>query len=1077
MGGKTIRTETDKILGIQLNSATYGVVIPIVLGTSRIAGNIIDYYDFTAIPHTETQRAGKGGVTMKHTSYTYEAAVLIGLAEGPSGGIGKVWANGEVYDNLAALNLTLFNGIYGQTPWSYTQSRHPEKALPYSGLAYVAGVIGMGQTGVPPVLNFEYKGLLRDTGDGIDVNPADAIAFICTDPLNGVGFGIGGIDTESLERYRRYCKAADLLISVPLTETKKAYEIINEICKATNTIVFWSQNKLKFVPKCDERLERGGVVYEPDLTPLYDLGPDDFLEMDNGQLVKFEREDNAEAYNHVPVEFLNRANSYEKEIAEAKIQVDINRRGLRSMSAVNIPYIHTKARAEYVANQMVMESLYGRNKYIFRLGWSHCLLEPGDFVTIYDPVISPDKIPVTIDSIEENEDGALEVVAKGRPPGIYSPARYTTYEAERPEIDRNVPPGPTTATVFNPSPEYAGQLEAWIAASGGPDWGGCHVWVSDSGEQYAHVGTIDAPSRHGVLMADLPAGDAIDTQNLLRVQLVGGGPLLSGTQQDAHNLNTLCWVNGELIAYATATLAGDKQYTLSYLVRGVYNTPIKNHPAGSKFVRLDRGMFRYPFDVDRLGKQIYIKLTSYNIHGSATQSLAEVTPITHTLSAQLPPDVSNIVIDEDTYRLRDGTVLSDIIVSFDAPKYLALSHYNIFYDLNDTGWTFAGMTDKSTYVIKALPQAKTIKVKVTTVGAGLESEGTISTPYTIIGKSAAPPDVTWGECSFIDRIILRWNAVEGSDIDKYEVRLDTNFGADDANLIYRGDGLSCTIEKPTQREYRFWIKALDRSGNYSVNATDITLENPVPSTPAQPTIAPFFSSLWIEIHPVLDNDIKGYALYMTPCDEQSEPTGDAQRILYPTAQRVTWYATPNSHFLVQVAAFDVLGEGEKSSPILARTRTIDEVAAFAQDIVFPRIVDELPELPNPQYPEGSFVVLKTNHRFYRNVDEEWDDSVSVEQIVGKITAGMIAAGAIGAAEIAAGALRADHFAAGSIEAYIAAVKTAFIDAAHIISVRADQIMVGDSSAPIPLAIQPGDILFRFDGSLLSTQGLKPIGME
>jgi hypothetical protein len=61
-----------------------------------------------------------------------------------------------------------------------------------------------------PELNFEYKGLLRDTGDGIDVNPADAIAFICTNPLNGVGFGVGGIDTDSLERYRTYCKAADL---------------------------------------------------------------------------------------------------------------------------------------------------------------------------------------------------------------------------------------------------------------------------------------------------------------------------------------------------------------------------------------------------------------------------------------------------------------------------------------------------------------------------------------------------------------------------------------------------------------------------------------------------------------------------------------------------------------------------------------------------------------------------------------------------------------------------------------------------------------------------------------------------
>lgn len=819
MGGKTIENKTEKILGIQLNSATYGVVVPLVLGTSRIAGNIIDYYDFKAIPHTETQRTGKGGhTTIKNTSYTYEAAVLIGLAEGPSGGIGKIWVNGEKAGGLSSLNLTLFSGTYGQASWSYTQSKHPEKALPYSGLAYVAGVIDLGESGTPPVFNFEYKGLLRNTGDGIDVNPADAIAFICSDPVNGVGFGIGGIDAESLERYRRFCKAADLFISVPLTETKKAYEIINEICKATNTIVFWSQDKLKFVPKCDERLERDGVVYEPDLVPLYDLTADDFLEIEDGQLVKFEREDNAEAYNHVPVEFLNRANSYEKEIAEAKIQVDINRRGLRSMSAVDIPYLHTKKRAEYVANQMVMESLYGRNKYIFRLGWSHCLLEPGDFVTIYDPAISPDKIPVTIDSIEEDEDGALAVVAKGRPPGIYSPARYETYEAERPDIDFNVPPGPTTATVFIPSPEVSGRLETWIAVSGGENWGGCSVWVSDNGENYQQVGTIDGPSRHGVLTEDLPAGAVIDTMHTLKVELHNNLQLLSGSQEDAHNLNTLCWVDGELIAYATAILVGERRYALTYLIRGVYNTPISEHPAGSKFVRLDPHLFRHPFSLDQIGKQFYIKLTSKNIYDVAEQSLDEVEPITHVITAQTPPNVKDIFIDENTYRLKDGTVLTDIWVAFSAPKYTVLSHYNVYYDLGD-GWKYSGMADGTNYIIKALPQARLIKVKITTVATvGLESEGIISEPYLIVGKDRPPSDVEKLTLTRVGSMIKAViTPVPDPDIRGYEIRMGPSWA--NSILIKATDQAQTEFEAPNEGSLTFWVKAIDNSGNPSANAT------------------------------------------------------------------------------------------------------------------------------------------------------------------------------------------------------------------------------------------------------------------
>lgn len=57
------------------------------------------------------------------------------------------------------------------------------------------------------------------------------------------------------------------------------------------------------------------------------------------------------------------------------------------------------------------------------------------------------------------------------------------------------------------------------------------------------------------------------------------------------------------------------------------------------------------------------------------------------------------------------------------------------------------------------------------------------------------------------------------------------------------------------------------------------------------------------------------------------------------------------------------------------------------------------------------------------------------------------------------------------------VRDGQIKSAKIDNLQADKIRIGDSSAPIPLAVQPGDTLFRFDGSLLSTQGEKPLGME
>ena len=74
--------------------------------------------------------------------------------------------------------------------------------------------------------------------------------------------------------------------------------------------------------------------------------------------------------------------------------------------------------------------------------------------------------------------------------------------------------------------------------------------------------------------------------------------MLSGTQADADNLVTLCYVDGELISYRTATLTAAYQYDLTYLRRGVYGTAINAHSAGSNFARFgpsDPSLFRYRY--------------------------------------------------------------------------------------------------------------------------------------------------------------------------------------------------------------------------------------------------------------------------------------------------------------------------------------------------------------------------------------------------------------------------------------------------------------------------------------------------
>jgi hypothetical protein len=290
--------------------------------------------------------------------------------------------------------------------------------------------------------------------------------------------------------------------------------------------------------------------------------------------------------------------------------------------------------------------------------------------------------------------------------------------------------------------------------------------------------------------------------------------------------------------------------------------------------------------------------------------------------------------------------------------------------------------------------------------------------------------------------------------------------------VWHGTETTAVIT-PVSRSETFYLKARDAGGRYSQTAAVKTITNNTPTTPDSPTVGEFFSALWITINPVPDNDIVAYTLYMTPVDESGDPTGDTQVTTYLNAGRVTYNASPGTRFRVEVAAADVLGEGSKSTPVYARTRKIEGVAEFAQGLTPPRIVDELPTLPDSDYPEGCLVVLTTDHVLYRCTGTTWDASVDVDLIAGQIQAGMIAAGAIGADEIAAGEILADHFAAGSIEAYVAAVQEAFIDSAHIIEIEADKIKVGGGSPGISLTKPAGAHLWHFDGSLMSTDGISP----
>lgn len=654
-GGGTNTSETPAT-GVQFQSSANGLPVPIIFGKTRVSPNLGWYGDFNAIPHTSKQSSGGkgGGDAPTNTTFTYQASFILFLGEGPVASVPRCWKDKDA--PIPATNLfSVFLGGYTQNPWSYLAGAHPDQALSYRGMAYAAANgYDLKSSASLSNHNFEVVGFSSlNPGAGVwDCDPKDILTGIFTNSH----WGVPGFNASLLADYTEfstYCKASGLLFSPAYTDQAAAAQMVTDLMQLTNSGIYFSEGLLKIVPYGDATVAGNGVTFTPSLTPAGYLGDDDFLVSSDEDPITVKRNaipttvgTSSDAYNQVQIEFVNRANDYQVEIAPAQDQASIDTYGLRPMSVITAHQIADAGVAQAVAQLILQRSVYIRNQYEFKLGWQWIALEPTDIVAVSDSVLGLVNFPVRIISIEEDDDGELSLVAEDAPPGAASFVSAPIPISGGYSADYNVAPGDVSAPVLFEPPVglTGGNLQVWIAASGGAMWGGCDVWVSDDGDSYLKAGRINGPSRYGSLTASLPQVADPDLTNTLAIDLTASkGELLSSTQAQADALVTLCWVDGELLAYQTATLTSAHQYGLSYLRRGQYGTPDTTHGSGKPFVRIDDGLGKFAFTSDRINQPAYVKFVSFNVYGGGIQSLADVQPYVYTISgAALKAALANV---------------------------------------------------------------------------------------------------------------------------------------------------------------------------------------------------------------------------------------------------------------------------------------------------------------------------------------------------------------------------------------------------------------------------------------------------
>jgi hypothetical protein len=519
----------------------------------------------------------------------------------------------------------------------------------------------LGSSDSMPNMSFEVLGLYGAAAVPTsvctpDVNPGDVLRDLLTNSTYGLGMSSGALSEGN---FTAYCAAANFMASPVYAQQRAASDIVSELVRIGNSEVVWApaSGTILVVPYADQNVshtpfEPGGgpnpdccipgdeVTYSPSLTPAYSLTLSDFLAAPGTDPVVVTRKRQADSYNAVQVECLDRSNSYNIAVVEAKDQAAIDRYGLRVMEPVVLHAICDTSIARNVAQTILQRELYVRNTYEFTLGYRFCRLDPMDIVALTEPGLGLSGQLARVLEITENESFELQVIAEQLTVGVSTPADVGVQATEGYVVDNNADPGSAgTPVILQPPVELSGVPQIWLGSSGGDNWGGAQVWASNDGTTYAMVGQLNGPARYGNLTANLPAAGSPDTVNTISVNLsASGGTLTDASPAQADQLNTLSYIGqdglGELVAYSSVTLTGPNAYDLdTYVLRGQRCTVGEFHPTGSQFMRLDAAVAKFGITEAAVGTTVYVKLLSFNKTGGGLQSLDAVSATSYVVKS------------------------------------------------------------------------------------------------------------------------------------------------------------------------------------------------------------------------------------------------------------------------------------------------------------------------------------------------------------------------------------------------------------------------------------------------------------
>lgn len=196
------------------------------------------------------------------------------------------------------------------------------------------------------------------------------------------------------------------------------------------------------------------------------------------------------------------------------------------------------------------------------------------------------------------------------------------------------------------------------------------------------------------------------------------------------------------------------------------------------------------------------------------------------------PAITGFVSDESVMeRVSKGVYRYNINVSYVNASQLPqiVETVEVQYDLLSANTTLNSKSAFSPYQkgsvqISDVAQGETYKVRARYIGRnGKVGDWSSYSNHTVVGKTNPPSSVSQFTISAdksSGQLLLTWIENPEPDVYTYEVRTqDANWGANDIYRVFYGDSNRCFSKYTGSGAVTFYIKAIDSSGNYSINSS------------------------------------------------------------------------------------------------------------------------------------------------------------------------------------------------------------------------------------------------------------------